>query len=114
MTLWSSWTSLTYNGETPTTDGLYTVVEFLTTGEFVTPAGVTEADAEICLVAGGGAGGTWCGGGGGAGGVLIDTVTLTGTMEVIIGDGAPGMTANGDGGDGADEQIRRRDIAYGR
>ena len=59
---------MTYNGETPYADGSYTVVKFLTTGEFVTPTGVTEAD--VLVVAGGGGGAS---GGGGAGGILQPT-----------------------------------------
>jgi len=79
---------LTYNGETPTTDGLYTVVKFLTSGEFVAPDGVTEAD--VLIVGGGGAGGIYASGGGGAGGVLqLTDVALSGTMAVVIGAGGP-------------------------
>ena len=57
---------MTYYGETPVTDGDYTVVRFLESGDFVTPDGVTEA-SKVLIVGGGAAGGTWCGGGGGAG-----------------------------------------------
>ena len=82
---------MTYNGETPYADGSYTVVKFLTTGEFVTPDGVTEAD--VLIVAGGGGGGARHGGGGGAGGMLAPTgVSLSGTMAVVVGTGGAGAT----------------------
>jgi len=75
---------VTYFGETPTTDGDYTVVRFLQAGEFVTPYGVSEGEV---LIVGGGGGGS-CGGGGG-GGVLTGTEWVSGTMPVTVGDGGP-------------------------
>ena len=90
---------MTYFGETPTIDGLYTVVRFLQTGEFATPVGITEA--EVLVVGGGGAGGTWCGGGGGAGGVKWAAAeSLSGTLTITVGAGAPRATANGVGANG--------------
>lgn len=32
---------MTYNGETPYSDGAYTVQKFLQSGSFITPSGVT-------------------------------------------------------------------------
>ncbi len=104
---------MTYNGETPTTDGLYTVVEFLTTGEFVTPDGIDNA-AEVLLIGGAGAGGTWCGGGGAAGGVLpLTDVALAGTMSVVVGLGGAAPTGNGDGANGGDTTFAGETAAGG-
>ena len=98
-------TDVTYYGETPVIDGDYTVVRFLESGDFVTPDGVTEA-SKVLIVGGGAAGGTWCGGGGGAGEVVDKTaVALSGTMTVVVGDGGPAPTGNGDGDDGSDSSF---------
>lgn len=85
---------MTYLGETPTTDGLYTVVEFLETGEFVTPDGVTTGTSLVQAGGGGGAAG-----GGGGGGQLSGAQALSGTMTVTVGLGG---TA-GSGYDGSPE-----------
>ena len=96
-----------YRGETPTTDGDYTVVSFLKSGQFVTPEGVTEADA--LLVGGGGAGGKgqsglcYGGGGGGGGVVPLTAEDVSGEMSVVVGAGgtgsATGATPGHNGGD---------------
>lgn len=92
---------MTYYGETPVTDGGYTVVRFLQAGEFVTPDGVTEA-SEVLLVAGGGGGGHGAaaaneGAGGGAGGVReLTGVALSGSMSVVVGGGGPNSTKGAD------------------
>ena len=90
-----------YCGETPTTDGNYTVVRFLKSGQFATPDGVTEG--EVLVVAGGGGGGASYGAAGAGGGVLHDAAhALTGTISVTVGGGGAGATSAGKGTSGGD------------
>lgn len=86
-------TSLLATGGTITTDGLYTVHTFTSSGTFDVPAGNTLA-AELLVVGGGGGGSA---GGGGAGGYLGFTPNspnpflLSGRIPVIVGLGGAGV-----------------------
>lgn len=81
-------------GGTITTDGVYTVHTFTSSGSFTPSNCVT--DIEYLVVAGGGGGGAFRGGGGGAGGVRSGTMSLTVQAYPIVvgtgGAGAPGGT----------------------
>lgn len=114
-------------GGTRTTDGRYTVHTFTEDGDLVVPVHynkhgipIDTIQGEYLLVGGGGAGGSTIGGGGGGGGVEHGSVSLTGTMPVVIGAGATvgddaggtstfaGYTAagggsGGDGGEGGED-----------
>ena len=97
----SAWTDVTpvpftATGGTITTDGLYTVHTFTSSGTF-TPA--IDGEVEYLVVAGGGGGGreTYYGSGGGAGGYLTATgfaVAATG-LTVTIGAGGIGNSGGG-------------------
>jgi prepilin-type N-terminal cleavage/methylation domain-containing protein len=71
-------------GGTVTTDGAYRIHTFTSSGTLTV---TTPGTAEVLVVGGGGGG---CLGGGGAGGYLTGTETLTGTMNVTIGNGGLG------------------------
>ena len=97
-------TTSPYYGAWPTIDGAYTVRCFLKTGVFVTPAGVTVA--EVLVVAGGASGGGNYAGGGGAGGVKTAAAeSLSGTMTVTVGAGAPRGTNNNPGASGENSEF---------
>jgi len=103
-------------GGTITTDGLYTVHKFTSSGTITFPRSVNVA---VLVVGGGGAGGSWVGGGGGGGGIIYEAshAVTAQSYSVVIGiggqpvsnaDGANGgnsvfdtITAHGGGGGGA-------------
>jgi outer membrane protein OmpA-like peptidoglycan-associated protein len=93
---------------TETTDGLYTVLTFSTTGTctWTVPTGITSLDSLV--VAGGGGGGSGsityapddgAGGGGGGGGQVIETtsrtVSATQVITIVVGSGGNGAGGNG-------------------
>jgi hypothetical protein len=86
---------------TITTDGLYTVYKFTSSGTFVP---ILSGNVEVLVVAGGGSGGKGAGGGGGAGGLVYNaSYAITAqTYTVTIGPGGPEESTAGDnvGNDG--------------
>jgi len=78
-------------GGDKTTDGLYTVHKFTTSGSLVCTG--DPSLAEVLVGGGGASGGMRVGGGGGGGGVLSGTETLTGTMNVVVGAGGDPRTS---------------------
>jgi len=95
---------------TETTDGLYTVLKFTTSGTFaVTGSGIVE----YMVVAGGGGGGSGApgaggpGGGGGGGGYLAGTITVSGSsITVVVGSGGNGgVTSNVAGTNGGNSLL---------
>lgn len=97
-------------GGTKTTDGAYTVHKFTSSGQLVC-IGTTEA--EVLVIAGGGGGGKAepngggdGGGGGGAGGyVWAPAEILNGTIEVTVGNGGAGSTANANKGTSGQDSV---------
>jgi hypothetical protein len=97
---WGTWSIQDpYYGSTQQ-DGDYAVVQFLDSGTFTPPAGVTEV--AVLVVAGGGGGGAGNAsygheaGGGGAGGLLYDaahSVTPLASYTVTVGGGGQGKPA---------------------
>jgi len=83
-------------GNTVTTDGLYTVRTFTSSG-ILTVTGGTISGAQVLVVAGGGSGGYGAAGGGG-GGFLTGAENLTGTMDVVVGAGGPASAGQGNNG----------------
>ena len=76
-------------GGTHTIDGLYIVHTFTENGSLIFTKGGT---CEVLVLAGGGAGGNSTnsirsGGGGGAGGLILDTLTLSGSLDIVVGAG---------------------------
>lgn len=99
-------------GGDKTTDGLYTVHTFTSSGSLVCTESMGPTDVEVLVVGGGGAGGSGVGGGGGAGGYLSGTETLTGTMTVTVGAGGAGQAENYSGHQGESSVFGTR-TAYG-
>jgi len=103
-------------GQAVTTDGLYTIHKFTSSGNYITD--VEQSDYEILLVGGGGAGGNYGGGGGGgAGGVLSSTaITVTAaTHAVVVGTGGDGSVAYprpAGAGDGANSTFAAGPATY--
>ena len=103
---WATITSelpFTATGGTITTDGLYTVHTFTSSGTFTASR---AGEVEYLVVAGGGGTGrkTYYGGGGGAGGYRTATgfaVAATG-LTVTIGAGGAAAASSGVGSDGSD------------
>ena len=81
------------------TDGLYTVHKFTSTGSSSLTCDGSITGAEVLIVAGGGGGRSnalnWGSGGGGAGGLIASTVSLSGTMAVVVGSGGVRDVGNG-------------------
>ena len=75
-------------GGVKTVDGLYTIHEFKTNGEFKV---YNSGNVEYLIVAGGGSGGWHHGGGGGAGGIVYDSsnAVTEQTYNIIVGAGGP-------------------------
>jgi hypothetical protein len=75
---------------------------FTASGNFVTPAGVTEAF--VYVVGGGGGGGgtstTGAAGDGGVGGLALGVISVSGTMAVTVGAGGAGTNSAATGGSG--------------
>ena len=85
-----------YTGSpTITTDGLYTVVKFTSSGTFVVQEGT--ANIEVLAIGGGGGGGARAGGGGGSGGLQYNAAFAASvqTYTVTVGAGGAGSTSNG-------------------
>ncbi len=76
-----------------TTDGSYTIVQFIGSGTFVVTGGSLTTDALV--VAGGGGGGSAGGGGGGGGSISTTSYSVTGSVTVTIGSGGAGGVNNG-------------------
>lgn len=91
----------------------YNKVEYRTPGTYTItlPAGVDTVRTTVAGAGGGGAGGNWYNGGGddpdwtttgrngGRGGLVISTISVTGTIEIIVGAGGAGAyTQAGSGG----------------
>jgi hypothetical protein len=73
------------------TSGSNTVVVFRSSGSITIPGSI--ATASVLVVGGGGGGGARHGGGGGAGQYVTGTKTnLTGTMNIVVGDGGGGAS----------------------
>lgn len=80
-------------GGTVTTDGAYTIRTFTSNGTLAISGGALT-DAQVIVVGGGGGGGGYgYGGGGGAGQVISSTQTLSGSINVTVGNG--GNAVNG-------------------
>ena len=94
-----AYNSVTCTGGNITTDGLYTVQKFTNVGTNSLSCSGSINDAEVLIVAGGGGGRSNPGGpgsgGGGAGGLIASTVSISGTMPVIVGNGGGGDVGNG-------------------
>ena len=78
----------TPTGGTITTDGLYTVHTFTSSGNFIVPFFKSGATAEVLVVAGGGGSGAGGGvGGAGAGGGLVyhNAKTITAQTFIVTG-----------------------------
>jgi len=90
---------------TETTDGLYTVLTFSTTGTctWTVPTGITSLDSLVVAGGGGGASGSitntndGAGGGGGGGGQVVETtsrtVSETQVITVVVGAGGNGAAS---------------------
>ena len=93
------------SGGTKTTDGLYTVHTFTSSGTLTISGGGT---VEALLVGGGGAGGNYGSnnvgaGGGGAGGVVTGSYTLSvGSYSIVVGAGGAGSASQSNGSNGSD------------
>ena len=97
-TIWSKVSNIPFSatGGTITTDGIYKVHTFLSSGTFTT---TVDGTVDVFLVGGGGCGGVDIGGGGGAGGVLTSTSRSlsAGSHSIVVGAGAP-THSGGEGG----------------
>jgi len=84
---------VTATGNITTTDGNYTVIQFLSNGSFNTTGNL---NVTVLVVAGGGGGGINTGGGGGGGGLLYNQTFLTNGSQgypVVVGvGGGPNIT----------------------
>ena len=95
----TAYSAVACTGGTVTTDGLYTVHKFtsIITSSLECSGSITGA--EVLIVAGGGGGRSNPGGagsgGGGAGGLIASTVSISGTMPVIVGNGGSRDVGNG-------------------
>jgi len=100
-------------------DGNYTVHTFLSNGTFIPSVGITNIS--VLVVAGGGGGGKaepnlWgdgAGGGGGGGLIYNTSYSLSGNIEVVIGNGGQGSTVNNAKGSNGTNSVFGSLIAIG-
>jgi len=89
---------------TETTDGLYTIQTFTSSGTFNTSIGL---NVSVLIVGGGGAGGYEIGGGGGGGAVVFNNSYIAnGNLNIIVGNGGIPTTSSADrGGNGGNSSF---------
>jgi hypothetical protein len=85
--------SFSATGGNITTDGLYTVHTFTTSGTFSVSGGGSR-DVEYLVIAGGGGGGASNAGGGGGGGYRSGTMRVTASLGISVGAGGAGGVWN--------------------
>ena len=106
--------SVTATGGTITTDGLYTIHSFTSTGAgtFTTD---TAQSVDLLVVAGGGGGGGYVGGGGGAGGYLstIGYSMTAAAHSLTVGTAGAGGAGYTGGNNGGDSQFASMTAAVG-
>ena len=103
---------MSITGGTITTDGLYTIHTFTSSGDFIPDQAL---ECEILIVGGGGGGGGFGGGGGGAGGYLAsasESFSAT-TYAVTVGAGGAKATYVARGGNGGSSGIDTIDSVSG-